>query len=207
MSISNGYRRLAAAVLIGVFGLGTVLQARPLQSFSAFDADEKRPLPAVNWIRSRHIDVIHLDIDLRFDWEKESALGVTGVTFAPFSDTDKFTLDAAMMTINSVKLAGGGPLRFAYDAKKDNDNLEVTLDRVYKAGEVVKVVIDYSTNYVNKAESGDTAIGGAGGTASNGSGEAGGGSFRGDGEAAEPTDNPPPKTPDGGTGRCRRPVQ
>lgn len=36
--------------------------------------------------------------------------------------------------------------------------------------------------------------------ASNGSGEAGGGSFRGDGEAAEPTDNPPPKTPDGGTG-------
>ena len=162
MSISNGYRRLAAAVLIGVFGLGTVLQARPLQSFSAFDADEKRPLPAVNWIRSRHIDVIHLDIDLRFDWEKESALGVTGVTFAPFSDTDKFTLDAAMMTINSVKLAGGGPLRFAYDAKKDNDNLEVTLDRVYKAGEVVKVVIDYSTNYVNKAESGDTAIGGFG---------------------------------------------
>lgn len=148
--------------MIVSFAFSSAVFARPLKTDQLFDSDEKRPLPAVNWIRSRHIDIIHLDIDLRFDWEKESALGVTGVTFAPFDDTDKFTLDAAMMTINSVKLAGGGALRYAYDAKKDNDNLEVTLDRVYKAGEVVKVVVDYSTNYVNKAESTDTAIGGFG---------------------------------------------
>lgn len=155
-------RRLGAAAMIVSFAFSSAVFARPLKTDQLFDSDEKRPLPAVNWIRSRHIDIIHLDIDLRFDWEKESALGVTGVTFAPFDDTDKFTLDAAMMTINSVKLAGGGALRYAYDAKKDNDNLEVTLDRVYKAGEVVKVVVDYSTNYVNKAESTDTAIGGFG---------------------------------------------
>ncbi len=148
--------------MIVSFAFSSAVFARPLKTDQLFDSDEKRPLPAVNWIRSRHIDIIHLDIDLRFDWEKESALGVTGVTFAPFDDTDKFTLDAAMMTINSVKLAGGGALRYAYDAKKDNDNLEVSLDRVYKAGEVVKVVVDYSTNYVNKAESTDTAIGGFG---------------------------------------------
>ncbi|MBP6214385.1 MAG: hypothetical protein KA447_15205, partial [Pyrinomonadaceae bacterium] len=145
--------------LIAVFAMSALVQARPLKPFSPLMEDEKRPLPAVNWIRSRHIDVKHLDIDLRFDWDKEQAIGVTTVTLAPFADTNTIELDAAMMTINSVKLAGGGALQFAYDAKKENDNLEITLDRVYRAGEDVKVVVDYRTNYVNKVDDTETAIG------------------------------------------------
>ena len=152
-------RRLAAGSLMMLFAFGSILQARPLKPFSPFVEDEKRPLPAVNWIRSRTIDVKHIDIDLRFDWDKEQALGVTAVTFAPFADTDKFALDAAMMTINSVKISGGGNLQYAYEAKRDNDNLEITLDRVYKAGEDITVVIDYATNYVNKVDDNETAIG------------------------------------------------
>jgi len=159
---STLFRRLGAAAMIFSFAFSSAVFARPLKTDTLFDSDEKRPLPAVNWIRSRKIDVKHLDIDLRFDWEKDQAYGATTVTLAPFADTDKISLDAAAMTINSVTLAGGKALQFAYDGKKGNDNLEVTLDRVYRGGEDVRVKVDYRTNYVNKADSGDTAIGGFG---------------------------------------------
>jgi aminopeptidase N len=120
--------------------------------------DDVQKLPPVNWIRSRAIDVKHVAIDLRFDWEKESAIGVTTITIAPFKDTDKFYLDAAAMTINSVKLASGAALKFNYDGKKDNDNLEILVGRTLKRGEEITVKVDYQTNYVNTADA-DTAIG------------------------------------------------
>lgn len=152
-------RRASAALLIALMTCGSVIQARPFDVVPMFQQQEqKRSLPPVNWIRSRKIDVQHLDIDLRFDWDKEQATGSEIVTFAPFSETDHFQLDAAMMTIDSVSLVGGGPLKYTYDGKKDNDNLDIALDRTYKGGEVIKVKIDYKTNYVNTAD-GDTAIG------------------------------------------------
>ncbi|MET0752804.1 MAG: M1 family aminopeptidase [Pyrinomonadaceae bacterium] len=120
--------------------------------------DEVKKLPPVNWIRSRAIDVKHVSIDLRFDWEKESAYGTTTITIAPFKDTDKFYLDAAMMTINSVKLQDGTNLKFNYDGKKENDNLEILAGRTLKSGEDITVKVDYRTNYVNSADA-DTAIG------------------------------------------------
>jgi aminopeptidase N len=120
--------------------------------------DEVKKLPPVNYIRSRTIDVKHIAIDLRFDWEKEFAYGTTTITIAPFKDTDKFNLDAASMTINSVTLEDGTALKFNYDGKKDIDNLEVLLGRTVKSGEDITVKVDYKTNYVNTADQ-DTAIG------------------------------------------------
>ena len=152
----NIARRLVVGAMIAVLGLSTIIQARPFSQPSIFD--EKTKLPPVNWIRSRAIDVKHLDIDLRFDWLKDQAIGSTVVTFSPFTDTDNFLLDAAMMTIDGVSLVGGGPLKFTYDSKKDNDNLAIQLGRTVKAGEDVKVKVDYKTNYVNTADA-DTAIG------------------------------------------------
>src|SRR5262245_51215424 len=152
----NIARRIVVGSMIAVFGLSSMIQARPFSQPSVFD--EKVKLPPVNWIRSRAIDIKHLDIDLRFDWDKDQAIGSTVVTFSPFNDTNQFLLDAAMMTIDGVSLVGGGPLKFTYDGKKDNDNLAITLDRVYRAGEDVKGKVDYKTNYVNTADN-DTPIG------------------------------------------------
>ncbi|MEO6588407.1 MAG: M1 family aminopeptidase [Pyrinomonadaceae bacterium] len=132
--------------------------ARPLQNPFLQEGENIRKLPPVNWIRSRSIDVKHIAVDLRFDWEKEQALGISTVTAAPFKDTDKIYLDAAYMTINSVKTADGANLKFNYTGKDENDNLEIILPRVYKSGEDVTVKIDYATNYVNTADP-DTAIG------------------------------------------------
>ena len=132
----------------------SILSARPMPQPLPFE----NKLPPVNWIRSRKIDVKHIAIDLRFDWEKEQAIGTSTVTAAPFMDSDHIQLDAASMTVNSVKLASGQDLKFNYDPKGDNDNLDITLDRVYKGGEDVTVKVSYSTNYVNTADA-DTAIG------------------------------------------------
>ncbi|HRI03720.1 MAG TPA: M1 family aminopeptidase [Pyrinomonadaceae bacterium] len=151
MTTQSIVRRMFAGTMIVMFALSAMVQARPMARSVIVQQDEKRKLPPVNWIRSRKIDVKHLDIDLSFDWDKEQAMGSTVVTFAPFADTDTFSLDAALMTIESVTLVGGGALKFNYDGKKDNDNLEVTLDRVYRGGEDVRVKVLYKTNYVNNA--------------------------------------------------------
>lgn len=158
MTYKSFARQLFAGTMIVLFGLSAIAVARPLRTSLFVQQDEKRKLPPVNWIRSRKIDVKHIAIDLRFDWAKDQALGVTTVTVAPFADTDKILLDAALMTINSVTLSTGAALKYTYEGKKDNDNLEITLDRVYKAGEDVSVKVDYVTNYVNSADV-DTAIG------------------------------------------------
>src|SRR5215204_5216982 len=158
MKRTNYTARVYAGLMIVLLAAGSIVQARPQIRPSVFRQDEKRKLPPVNWIRSRKLDVKHLDIDLRFYWDKEQAYGTTVVTFSPFSDSDTFTLDAAMMTISSVTLANGTALKYTYDGKKDNDNLEIKLDRAYKAGEDVKVRVKYRTNYVNTADA-ETAIG------------------------------------------------
>lgn len=154
----NVIRRIAAFSLLVLFGFSSIVQARPMMPASVFVQDETKKLPPVNWIRSRSIDVKHIAVDLEFDWDKEQAIGTETITLAPFADSNTFSLDAAAMTISSVALASGGPLKFTYDGKKDNDNLEVTLDRVYRGGEDVTVKISYMTHYVNNSEP-DTAIG------------------------------------------------
>src|SRR5438128_511297 len=85
-----------------------VLQGNARPMFAARVEDEK--LPPVNWIRSRTIDTKHIAIDLKFDWDKKQALGIDTITVAPFNDTDRFTLDAAQMTISSITTVDGKPL-------------------------------------------------------------------------------------------------
>jgi aminopeptidase N len=152
-------RKILAFSMLLLLGFSSIVTARPPKNpFLRQPEDEVKKLPPVNWIRSRQVDVKHIAIDLKFDWEKESAFGVTTVTLAPFKDTNKIFLDAAAMTINSVKTASGADLKFTYHGERDGDNLEIMLERVYKAGENITVKVDYVTNYVNKADA-DTAIG------------------------------------------------
>src|SRR5258708_33929872 len=114
MTNSSFSRRVFAAAFVAVFAFSAAASARPLTTNPFLDGD-KHPLPPVNWVRSRKIDVKHLDISLQFDWDKEQAIGSEVITFAPFDDTDKFTLDAAMMTIGSVTLPNGTDLKYNYD--------------------------------------------------------------------------------------------
>lgn len=113
---------------------------------------EKSKLPLVNWGRARTIDVKHIAIDLRFDWQKKQAYGSAAITLAPLSSTDKISLDAAFFTIHSITSETGRSLKFDYDGGDKNDNLKITLDRVYQAGEDAMVKINYRTNWVNMSD-------------------------------------------------------
>ena len=112
----------------------------------------KKPLPTINRIRSRTIDVKHIAIDLRFDWEKKQAYGTTAITFSPFKLTNQITLDAGMFTINSITSQNGTPLKFRYEGGDKNDNLKIILERNYRAREELTIKIDYRTNWVNRAD-------------------------------------------------------
>lgn len=148
---------VAAILILSVFS-SSALVARPMPR-NPLAIGEKQKLPPVNWIRSRNIDIQHLSIDLRFDWEKESAYGFTVVTLAPFATTNRVSLDAGDFTISAITLAKDGmPLKFNYNPKGGDDNLEIFLDKFYARGEPVSIKIEYRTNLVNTADA-ETAIG------------------------------------------------
>ncbi len=151
---------LFSAFLLAVSAFPSAINAQstPPPPPPPMKIQERKLLPPVNYVRSRDVDIKHLAIDLRFDWDKEQVIGSTTVNLAPFKELNKFYLDAASMTIKSVTIAGGAALKFNYDAKKTDNNLEIMLDRNYKGGEDLSVKIDYVTNYVNKPDA-DTAIG------------------------------------------------
>lgn len=118
---------------------------------SAQPITEIKQLPPLNEPRSRQIDVKHIALDLQFDWKKKQAFGATTITFSPLNLTSEISLDAGKLTINSI-LLNGKSLKFNYDGGDENDNLKISLDRVYQANETIIIKIDYHTNYVNEID-------------------------------------------------------
>jgi aminopeptidase N len=114
-------------------------------------------LPLAKGTRTRKVDIKHLAIDLRCDWQKKKAYGTTSVTFTALAPTNLVTLDAGMLSIDSVTRVNGPSLKFDYDGSDKNDNLQITLDRTYHNSAEVTIRISYSTNHVNRPEPGNLA--------------------------------------------------
>ncbi len=109
-----------------------------------------RQLPAPRYIPSHDFDTQNIKLDLRFDFEREQALGTETITLAPLlTDLRGIELDAANMTFNSVKLASGATLKF--ETVTPQEKLRITLDRTYQPSDTLNIVIDYHTNGVTKA--------------------------------------------------------
>lgn len=122
-----------------------------LASFSATGQDSTKRLPAPHWARARKVDIKHISIDLQFDWKKRQAFGSTAITLAPLWNTREVALDAGNLSIQSITL-NGASLAFSYDGSDKDDALKITLDRSYRAGEEVTVVIHYHTNHINETD-------------------------------------------------------
>ncbi|MFP5261242.1 MAG: hypothetical protein ACLGJB_04975 [Blastocatellia bacterium] len=92
--------------------------------------------------RSHDYDVQHYRITLSFDWDKRSVAGEVTMTFRPFkAGLQEVEIDAGDMTIHSVKLASGTPLKFRYEGK---EKLYVTLDQSCPAGRDIALTIAYT---------------------------------------------------------------
>jgi aminopeptidase N len=116
--------------------------ALALSSFSSLAQAPAPEAPPYQWPRSHDYDVQHYRISVSFDWSRQSVEGETTITVKPFKDDFKeIELDAGDMTIKSVKLASGDPLKFRYE---DKEKLYVTLDRPYRQGVALSVVISYT---------------------------------------------------------------
>lgn len=115
----------------------TALQAQPL----------REQLP-----RTSTIDLRHIHLELAFDWTQQRASGTAALTFAMRKTGQVIALDAGQLTIQAVRLQKGGALTYQYDGGDQNDGLQITLDRRYRAGEVLTLEIDYHTNWVNATD-------------------------------------------------------
>lgn len=113
--------------------------------------DSVKQLPAAHWARARKVDVKHIAIDLRFDWQKRQAFGTTAVTLSLLDAGTEVSLDAGMLTINSIKV-NNTLLKFSYDGGDQDNGLKIKLDRTYQVGEDFTVLIDYHTNHINETD-------------------------------------------------------
>src|SRR6185436_2113125 len=119
----------------------------------------RRSIPPPQYIPSHDYDQRNIKIDLRFDWEKEQAIGTATITLAPVvNNLSRVEFDAAYMTIGSVTLASGAPLKFDYDGSREK--LGINLDRAYRINEELTVVVAYHTNAPPPEKTASTGGGG-----------------------------------------------
>ncbi len=142
-----------ALIIFACFGFVIESYALPRQELAA--SETTQDLPPARGMRIRKVDIKHIAIDLRFDWQKKKAYGTTSITLVVLAPIDRITLDAGMLSIDSITKINGPPLKFDYDGGDKNDNLQITLDRTYNAGAEVSLLISYSTNHVNLPEPGN----------------------------------------------------
>jgi aminopeptidase N len=102
-------------------------------------------LPAARNIPAHDYDLRHVRLALRFDWEREQAIGTATLTLAPLvPDLRRVEFDAANMTVASVVTRAGGALKYELDERAAK--LRVELERAYRVGEELTVAVAYRTN-------------------------------------------------------------
>lgn len=93
-----------------------------------------------NESRKRTNDLIHTDLSVRFNWEKQHLLGRAELTLKPyFHSTNQLSLDAKGFDIHSISM-NGEELKYSYD----NLMIDIELDRVYDRTEEYTILIDYT---------------------------------------------------------------
>lgn len=89
-------------------------------------------------------DLVHTELDVRFDYKKRYLYGKEWVTLKPhFYPTDSLRLDAKGMNINNisvVKKDKRNTLQFTYDSL----SLNIKLDKIYQNTETYTIYIDYT---------------------------------------------------------------
>jgi len=134
---TGSIRSLAAlaVLLAGLAGAG-----RADERFAAPDTEPK-------YMPERTYDLLHLRLDLDFDWEKRTVSGTATNTLVPLRpDTARLVFNAADLEVSRVRLSGPGlggtELPFSLDPAAET--LTVQLDRPRGPGDELTVAIDYS---------------------------------------------------------------
>lgn len=110
-------------------------------------ADERfvDPETGPQYMPARAYDLLHLRLDLDFDWQQRTVSGTATNTLSPLRpNTDSLVFHAVDLEVSRVRLGGGEELRFSLDPAAQT--LTVHLDRPRGPGEELTVAIDYSAS-------------------------------------------------------------
>lgn len=143
---------LSRYFLFGKFLAPFVLLFIHLKTISAQPSVSVVKMPPAHFPRPQDVDIQHVALDLRFDFDKKQAIGTADITLLPIAETDKIALDAAFLTIHSIKKKDGTMLKFENEGGDKNNNLKIALDRKYGPGKAIEFRVDYHTNYVNESD-------------------------------------------------------
>jgi aminopeptidase N len=103
-------------------------------------------------------DLVHTQLDIRFDYSKSQAAGKVWITLKPhFYATDSLNLDAKGMDIHTVAIMKGAKaqtLKYNYNG----NNLFITLDKTYTANEQYIIYIEYTAKPNDYKAKGSMAI-------------------------------------------------
>ena len=103
---------------------------------------------------TRLTDIIHTDLFVRFDWEKQHLHGTAEIIAKPyFHSTNKLILDAKGFDIHAVNM---GEQALVYSYKEDK--LSIQLDRFYTRKESYTITIDYTAKPNELEAKGSVAI-------------------------------------------------
>jgi aminopeptidase N len=112
-------------------------------------------LPLYQATSKKAHDLVHTELDVRFDWAKKHLLGKAVLTLKPhFYDSDVLELDAKSFDIHRITDEKGAKLSYEY---ADNV-LKIKLLRPYKRAEQYKVLIDYTAKPDEAPVGGSAAI-------------------------------------------------
>lgn len=110
--------------------------------------------------RTRKSDLVHTRLDVRFDWGKQQLNGIAILTLKPhFYPQTQLELDAKGFDLRNIQLVDDKtkntlPLKYAYDGRKIN----IQLDRTYTRDEKFTVRIDYTAKPNELPKGGSAAI-------------------------------------------------
>jgi len=94
---------------------------------------------------TRRNDLLHTDLEVRFDWNKKYLLGKAKLTIKPlFYPTDSLRLDAKGFDIQKVAILQGGQEKKLQYKYEDQKNLSIQLDRSYSREESYQILVEYT---------------------------------------------------------------
>src|ERR1700730_16869803 len=133
MQISESFARATKyfLALVFLFFVAHTAQSQPTPTPQPMARPAARPIPPAQYIPPHDYDQRNIKLDLRFDWEREQAIGTATITLASVvKDLRRVDFDAAYMTVSGANLQSGTPLATEYNATRQQ--LSILLDRAYQ---------------------------------------------------------------------------
>lgn len=113
-------------------------------------------LPPAYHPRKQQVDVKHIALNLKFDWQHKQAYGTAITILSPLTATDTLTLDAVQLAIEAITLPDGTPVRYSYNEQDAQNNLTLFLNKTYSTTDTLTVSIHYHTQWINATDPANT---------------------------------------------------